>query len=559
MPSVFDVLSMDAVSQRNLTAEREKAQFTAQQLASIVESSDDAILGLDLEGTIIFWNHGANLLFGYTSDEMLGTSVLRLIPEELHAVELQTLQRIGYGKKVDSQDTVRIGKGGGQFDVTVKVSPIKNALGHIVGASSVNRNITDRKLLDRRNFDVNKDLMGRVREGTEALVLSEERLREAAIAAGFGIWDWDLVSNRIVWDKLMFSIYGMPEIADGLINYQDWANRVHPKDLANEEASLRRLIEVTGRSQREFRIIRASDGATRNIRAAETVILGENGKPVRVVGINIDITESMAMLQRILDLNASLKEQTRQLEVSVAELDAFSYSVSHDLRAPLRTINSFSRIVEADYAPMLDEEGRRLLKVIREETQRMGKLIDDLLAFSRLGRMKIEGQTIDMEAMARDVFGELAAAELGRTIHLKMKPIPPAFGTEPMIRQLWVNLISNALKFTGKREVAEIEVGILPEEQQEQHEHVYFISDNGAGFDMRHADKLFGVFQRLHSKEEFPGTGVGLAIVKRIIEKHQGRLWGEGEVDKGATIFFTLAAPEKQRSNIQDPSTLQAS
>jgi PAS domain S-box-containing protein len=549
---------VDAVNQKKLITEREKPQFTVQQLASIVESSDAAILGLDLEGTIAFWNQGANLLFGYTSDEMLGTSILRLIPEELHAVELQTLQRIGYGEKVDFRDTVRLKKGGDQLDVSVYVSPIKNAVGHIVGASAVNRDITDRKLVERNIFYANKDLENRIKERTEALVLSEERIRQATIAAGLGIWDWDLRSNRIVWDKLMFSIYGMPQTADGLINYQDWANSVHPKDLANEEASLRNLIEVAGRNQREFRIIRASDGATRNIRAAEAAILGEDGKPVRVVGINIDITESMEMVQSILDLNTSLKEQAVQLEASVAELDAFSYSVSHDLRAPLRTINSFSRIVEADYAPMLDEEGRRLLKVIREETQRMGKLIDDLLAFSRLGRMKIEGETVDMEAMARDVFGELAAAELGRTIHLKMKPIPPAFGTEPMLRQLWVNLISNALKFTGKREVAEIEVGILPEEQRNQHAQVYFIKDNGAGFDMRHADRLFGVFQRLHSKDEFPGTGVGLAIVKRIVQKHRGRLWGKGEVDKGATIFFTLAEPQKQQSNIQDPSILQA-
>jgi two-component system sensor kinase len=242
------------------------------------------------------------------------------------------------------------------------------------------------------------------------------------------------------------------------------------------------------------------------------------------------------------------------LEASVKELDAFSYSVSHDLRAPLRAIDGFSRIVEEDYATKLDDEGRRVIGVIRGEARRMGRLIDDLLAFSRLGRQRVEPTTIDMESMARKVFAELAALEPSRRIHLQLHPLPPIVGTEAMIRQLWSNLIGNAVKFTGKRESAEVEIGVMPGATGA---HVYFVRDNGAGFDMRYADRLFGVFSRLHSTEEFPGTGVGLALAKRIIDRHGGTIRGEGEVNTGATFFFTIPDPGKQTTNESPPSTTQ--
>ena len=168
----------------------------------------------------------------------------------------------------------------------------------------------------------------------------------------------------------------------------------------------------------------------------------------------------------------------------------------------------------------------------------MGRLVDDLLAFFRLGRQPIESAPVDMHAMARDVFDELAALEPERQLRLDLHPLPPARGTVMMIRQVWVNLISNAIKFTKEREVAEIEIGVKDGENGER---IYYVRDNGVGFDMRYVDKLFGVFQRLHGQEEFPGTGVGLALVQRIVQRHGGRVWAEGEVDHGATFYFTLA------------------
>lgn len=239
-----------------------------------------------------------------------------------------------------------------------------------------------------------------------------------------------------------------------------------------------------------------------------------------------------------LSLEQRVQERTAQLTAANHELEAFSYSVSHDLRAPLRAVDGFSRMVAEDYAAQLDDEGRRKLEVIRSETQRMGRLIDDLLAFSRLGRQETEPEPIDMRALAQEVYDELVAQEPpGHKLKLDMQALPVVRGTRTMIRQVWVNLIDNAIKFTKGRDVGEIEIAAQPGEDGVP---VFRVKDNGAGFDMRFTDKLFGVFQRLHSPKEFPGTGVGLALVQRIIQRHGGRIWAVGEVDQGATFYFTL-------------------
>ena len=228
------------------------------------------------------------------------------------------------------------------------------------------------------------------------------------------------------------------------------------------------------------------------------------------------------------------------LESTNKELEAFSYSVSHDLRAPLRAISGFSQAVMEDYAPRLDDEGKRYLGLIQENAHRMGRLIDDLLTFSRLGRQQMTESEIDMDALAKSVFDELIAQEPSRKIEFTMHSIPQVYGDASMVRQVLANLLSNAIKFTRTREKAFIEFGHLPEIG----EGVYYVKDNGVGFDMQYVGKLFGVFQRLHSISEFEGTGVGLALVNRIITRHGGRAWAEGKVNQGATLYFTL--PRRQ-------------
>jgi signal transduction histidine kinase len=223
------------------------------------------------------------------------------------------------------------------------------------------------------------------------------------------------------------------------------------------------------------------------------------------------------------------------------ELESFSYTVSHDLRSPLRAINGFSRILKEDYADKLDDEGLRLLQVIRDNSNRMGSLIDDLLAFSRLGRKPVAKVQIDMTALAQAVKEELRDELKDRPVQIIIHPLPPALGDPVLIRQVWTNLLANAIKFTGHVTSARIEVGASEAEQQGTAANVYYVKDNGAGFDMRYYGKLFGIFHRLHRDDEFPGTGVGLAIVHRVVMRHDGRVWAEGRVNHGATFFFELS------------------
>ncbi len=236
------------------------------------------------------------------------------------------------------------------------------------------------------------------------------------------------------------------------------------------------------------------------------------------------------------DLEGQVVERTRALRETNAELEAFSYSVSHDLRAPLRAIHGFSRILLEDHGASLDPEAKRVLGVIDENTRRMGHLIDDLLAFSRLGRKELETASVDMADLVRVVAAEVRRSVGDRPLDIAIGPLPPARGDRDMLRQAVTNLLDNAAKFTRHRTPGHIEVG----HRADGAESVYYVKDNGAGFDPRYAGKLFGVFQRLHRAEEFEGTGVGLAIVQRIVLRHGGRVWAEGQPDAGATFFFTL-------------------
>ena len=243
------------------------------------------------------------------------------------------------------------------------------------------------------------------------------------------------------------------------------------------------------------------------------------------------------------ELEQRVVDRTAQLEAANSELEAFSYSVSHDLRTPLRAIDGFSKILLDGYIDKLDEEGKRLLGVVRDNTSRMGQLIDDMLKFSRTGRVELAFSRIDMGNLARAAFEELQPSAGDNKAQLEIGPLPPARGDRAMMHQVFINLFSNAIKFSRGGGTPEIRVGATVNDG----ETIYFVRDNGVGFNMQYADKLFGVFQRLHSINEFEGTGIGLAIVKRIITRHGGRVWAEGKINEGATIYFAL--PNRENSH----------
>ena len=254
-----------------------------------------------------------------------------------------------------------------------------------------------------------------------------------------------------------------------------------------------------------------------------------------------DITERKKAEEEIKKLNKELMHRAIELEAAYKELETFSYSISHDLRTPLLVIGGFSRLLLEKYSNHLDAKGQQFLNFIHSSTQKMFQLIDDLLNFSRLGRQQMKPSDIDMSELAKALFEELKSITPDRTLQLNIKTLPPVRGDQAMFRQVLVNLLSNAIKFTRTKETAVIEIGCIVKENQD----ICYVKDNGAGFDMQYAGKLFGVFQRLHTVDEFEGTGVGLAIVQRIIHRHGGQVWAEGEVNKGATFYFTLPRGEK--------------
>jgi PAS domain S-box-containing protein len=325
-----------------------------------------------------------------------------------------------------------------------------------------------------------------------------------------------------------------------------------PPERAREEAAILARI-ARGESVEHFETVRIrKDGKRADVSVTISPVKDSHGKVTGVSTVARDISERKqaeqrlaASLKEVTDLKAGLEQRvarrTAELETANKELEAFSYSVSHDLRAPLRAINGFAGIVLEDFGPQLPEAGRGYLQRIRNGGRRMGELIDDLLAFSRLSRQPVNRQLVDSARIVQEALDELKPQREGRQIELRTGVLSPCLADSTLMKQVWVNLLSNALKYSRDRQPAMVEVGCL----RENNGTIFFVRDNGVGFDMQYVDKLFGVFQRLHRSDEFEGTGVGLAIVQRIVHRHGGRVWAEAQVDQGAVFYFTLEGENK--------------
>lgn len=374
----------------------------------------------------------------------------------------------------------------------------------------------------------------------QALLASERRFREVLENVRLIAVELDLDGRVTFCNDCLLQLTGWTR--DEVLG-QNWFERFLPPD---EQAAARtwhaeNLQGAAHLLHHEDRI-QTRPGEVRNIRWHNTAQRDSQGRITGTVSLGEDVTERKQAEAEIVRLNASLEQRVRQrtaqLEAANQELEAFSYSVSHDLRAPLRAIDGYARMLHDDLQDRLDDEGRRKLQIVCSEARRMGQLIDDLLRFSRLSRQSFEATETDMNALVREVYDRLRASSPSRVVDFRLSSLPAVAGAPSLLRQVWHNLIDNALKYTRTRAQALIEVCGADAGQ----EIIYSIRDNGVGFDMKYADKLFGVFQRLHSQAEFEGNGVGLALVQRIVRRHGGRIWAEAEPDRGATFHFALPA-----------------
>ncbi|MEO8587205.1 MAG: ATP-binding protein, partial [Acidobacteriota bacterium] len=320
--------------------------------------------------------------------------------------------------------------------------------------------------------------------------------------------------------------------------YESWRERLFPDDLAGSEAAIQRSL-TTGEFVTDFRVV-WPDGSVRWLHARAQVFFSEDGSPLRMVGVNMDIDDRKRAEEEVRLLNSELEtrvaSRTSELERANREMEAFSYSVSHDLRAPLRSIDGFTRILEEDHGAKLDDEARRCLGRILSASERMGRLIDDMLKLSRVSRGELVREDLHLSDMVASIVATLRERDPGRSVTVVVAPGVQASADSRLVQVALENLLDNAFKFTSKKPESRIEFG-SGREGGEQH---FFVRDDGAGFDPAYAGKLFGAFQRLHPEAEFPGTGIGLATVQRVVQRHGGRVWAEGETGRGAAFYFTL-------------------
>jgi len=375
------------------------------------------------------------------------------------------------------------------------------------------------------------------KKAENALLFHQALLNETGEIAKVGGWSIDAVTGAGYWTDEVARIHDLdpadPISKDVGITFYKGESRVLIESAVNE------AIENATPYDLELELTTAA-GTHKWIRTIGHPVV-KNGKVVEVRGSFQDISDRRHAEEEIRKLNAELEQRvelrTAQLKTANEELEAFSYSVSHDLRSPLRAMSGFSDALLEDFGSQMPEDAQKFARTIRNAAHRMGALIDDLLTFSRIGRTSIRTEPVEMRRLVEDVFENLRTERGERKIEFRCEEMGSCVADPALLRQVWVNLISNAIKFTGKREDALIEVSCKKGDADET---IYQIADNGTGFNMEYSDKLFGVFQRLHRADEYQGTGVGLAIVSRIIKRHGGLVWADAKVNEGATFYFTV-------------------
>jgi PAS domain S-box-containing protein len=484
-----------------------RAPIDSEHLAAIVRSSDDAILSKDRNAVITSWNDGAQRMYGYTPEEAVGQSVRLIIPPELQGEELEIVRRILAGERIEHYETVRVRKDGTRLAVSLTASPVHGADGEVIGVATQARDISPTR---------------------EALEQAERQLRGAFRDAPMGMCVFSLEP-----DSLGRVHQVNPEISR-ILGYDDEelaqlsvGELTYPDDAAAEHALLEELVSGRRTSYAIEKRNRHKDGDW--IWVWVTVSALDGADPPRALAHMLDITQRKQAEGRLELAHANL-------ERSNAELDQFAYVASHDLKEPLILLSAYARMLEERHGDKLDEEGRTFLGHVRDEAGRMKSMIDDLLDYSRLETRAEETVPVDLGEALDTALRTLEPriAEAGARVDVR-GPLPVVEGSASQFERLLRNLVANAIKFRGDDDpVVEITA------EQADGEWVVSVRDNGIGIDPGKADRIFDVFQRLHSQERYAGTGMGLAICKRVVERHGGRIWVDPAPDGGSVFKFAL-------------------
>lgn len=526
-PPFFTAFMRDITDRKRA---EEALRHSEARKAAVLETALDAIISIDPEGKIIEWNPAAERIFGYSRELALGRGMAELVvPKsnvEVHQKGLTRFLQTGRGRMLGHRtEMMALRANGAEFPVELTITKISGD-GPLVFTIFI-RDITERRRTE------------------EALRKSEERFRLLVEGVeDYAIYMLDTHGRITTWNA------GAERI-EGYRAQEIIGRRFHrfytPEDVERKKPDQALAVATAeGRFQDERWQVR-KDGTQFWAGFVITALRDESGKLTGFSTIARDITKRKHAEDEIRRLNTELErrvqERTAELQAAYHEMEAFSYSISHDLRAPLIHIAGFVEMLKSDLGPGLDDKSKRHLQTICESTETMGRMISDLLTFSRIGRAEMRKVRFNLSDTIKDVMRDLKAPMQNRRITWVIPELPDVYGDPFLMRQVVFNLFGNAIKFTRQREEARIEVSVSSTDK----EHIFSVQDNGAGFDMKYAAKLFGVFQRLHPTSEFEGSGIGLANVRRIIQRHGGRTWAEGAVDQGATFHFSLPilAPEK--------------
>ncbi len=496
---------------------REELAASEARLRAVFENVQEGILVADADSRrFVMANPAICRLLGYEEAELLGLTPPDIHPPEAHSRMEASFAQMGSGRFSTVREMPTLRKDGGL--IYVDISPTLYRLDGRPSILGVFRDVTE------------------IRQAREALERSEERLREAQRMAHLGHWEYDRTLCSLRWSDETYRIF---EIEAGQFgeSFEALLAAVHPEDREKIRAAAEKALAGRTPYDITYRLLFAG-GRIKYVHDHGQTEYAEDGRPLRTFGTVQDVTALVRAEEEIRALNDTLErrvaERTEELARANRELESFSYSVSHDLRAPLRAINGFSRILQDSEEFAVSGDSRDLLERIVRNTNRMGELIDDILEYSRASQTALKRAEVDLTALARDVWDAHAAAHPGAAVRIGR--LGSAWGDAATLRQVFDNLVANALKYSGKREKPEIEIGA----QETPDMTTVYVRDNGTGFDMQYAGKLFGMFQRMHTDKDFPGTGVGLAICKRILERHGGRIWAVAAPDAGATFWFSL-------------------